>query len=175
MGGYFKDRRVCTACGEPFWGTRRARFCTSSCRGRAARARVLLRGMPEELRSVCQVVLGRPEHGGSSYAKLLPLLFRVVARELRLRGWDPINLLFTCPDEPVSEEERGEGRPTRKWLFCPEEELAKLEREIAQRYQQGRAYDWHVQRREKLLAIVQARHAKDAQATTAAAASGADG
>jgi hypothetical protein len=106
-------------------------------------------------------VLERVAKSSESYAKLLPLLFRATAAELRRKGWDPLELLHSMPDDPVSSDDAGpEGTiPARKWLYPPEEEIKKLEQVIVARAREGRSYAWHYTRRATLLAILAARSA----------------
>jgi hypothetical protein len=168
--GLFRVERQCEQCGERLWGSERQRFCGPSCQQRARRA---ARSQPfktgRDLVTLCGAVLERArEHGdGVSAAKLLPRLFRAVARELRERGWDPIELLMTTPEDPASEDDVAPGgisgtRPhRRKWLYPPEAELEKLAAIIAKREEQGHSVAWHVERMEQIREYLILRNAED--------------
>ena len=86
-----------------------------------------------------------------------------VAVELRKRGWDPIELLLSAPDEPASPGDvaaggiEGAAPARRRWLHAPEEELALLETRIAERAERGKASPWHVERRSQLLRLLKGR------------------
>jgi len=169
---YFQTERQCEECAEHFWGTEAARFCSKSCRQRAWRAgrpSLLRRG---ELADLCREVMHRAELQSGAASKLLPRLFRAVARELRSRGWDPIELLMSMPDEPASASDtapggiRGEPPTRRRWLYPPEVELEKLDALIAARLKRGDSVGWHLERREQIAEYLVVRTAN----TTAAKA-----
>jgi hypothetical protein len=161
---YTRSERRCEQCGEPFWGTARAAYCSKACRQRAARARAPY-GLGGEIAILCaQMIEAKREGDKASPRKLLPRLFRVVARELREQGWDPIELLLAQkPDDPVSEDDTApggiEGVPgnRRKWLFPPEEEFARLQAVIAQRKREGGGVEWYERRRDQLERLLRRR------------------
>ena len=161
---YSKSERRCDQCGEPFWGTARATYCSKACRQRAARAREPY-GLGGELAALCaQMIEAKREDDESSPRKLLPRLFRAVARELREQGWDPIELLLAQrPDDPVSEDDTAPGGiegvsgRRRKWLFPPEEELERLQEVILQRKSEGSGVEWYERRRDQLRRLLQQR------------------
>lgn len=156
--------RACQQCGERFWGGARARYCSSSCRQQSYRARQPYGLGPTELRDLCARMAGATRDDElSSPRKLLPRLFRAVARELRAAGWDPIELLLTMPDAPVSEDDsapggiHGEAPARRKWLLSPEDELRRLDEQISQRLAEGSGVAWHMQRRKQILRVLAER------------------
>jgi len=162
----FHTERVCEGCGERIWGTRARRFCEKACQQRAwraARSNPFERG--SDLPALCAIVMKRADLGGSDAGKLLPRLFRAVARELRLRGWDPIELLMTHPQDPASDSDTApggiEGQPParRKWLYPPELEIEKLDTLIAQRLERGEPVSWQVERREQIAEYLVIRNA----------------
>lgn len=165
MATYYKVERGCEECGQNFWGTRRARVCSESCRGRLWRKQ---RSWTQsvELADLCKEVLMRRTNGSASWSKLLPRLFRATAAELRRRGWDPIELLLGMPDEPVNSDEKsiggieGEAPHRRMWLHPPERELELLETSIADRGGEGFSTEWHLARREQLQRVLAARSKK---------------
>ena len=154
-----ETEHTCEQCGEFFWSSARARFCSQPCRLRHWRARQPLRIGPADptLLGLCAEVLKRGKSDGSdSAAKLLPRLFRAVAAELRKRGWDPIELLMTTPTEPATNRDTAPGGiagappERRKWLYPPEVELEKLEALITARLAKSESVEWHLERREQL-------------------------
>ena len=169
-GPYFQSERTCEECAERFWGTEAARFCSKPCRQRAWRANRSNPLADSDLAGVCRDLLGRAQGTGGLPGKILPRLFRAAARELRLRGWDPIELLMSLPDEPASETDRApggmSGKPParRKWLYPPEAELEKLEALIAARLLHGEDVGWHLERREQLVEYLVIRDADSATA-----------
>ena len=168
---YQQRERVCEACGERFWSVVDALYCSKPCRQRSWRARKTWVGLADkDLPNLCSEVVARGERGGASYSKLLPRLFRATAAELRKRGWDPIELLMTRPDEPASEEDTApggiEGEPPerRRWLFPPEVELEKLEAVIKERLARGASVAWHLERREQISEFLAVRGANEQHA-----------
>ncbi len=162
MERFYEHERRCTECGEPFWGTAKANFCSPACkvrRWRAARTGT----QSAELAQVCEEILRRRTQGRASYAKLLPRLFRRVATDLRLRGWDPIALLLSIPDEPANASEDAPGGveglapKRRRWLHSPERELELLQAAVLKRKQAGRSTAWYLARAEHLRAAIAAR------------------
>jgi hypothetical protein len=96
--------------------------------------------------------------GSRSYSKLLIRLLRATAAELIDRDWDPIELLRSRPDDPVTgadeapggvDVDRAGGRT--KWLHKPEQELVLLELDIEERERAGKPVAWHIVRRDELL------------------------
>lgn len=165
-GSHFESERVCEACAEKFWGTEAALYCSKPCRQRSWRARQTWMGLREAgLPGLCAEVLERGKLGGASYSKLLPRLFRATAAELRKRGWDPIELLISRPDEPASESDaslggiEGVSPQRRRWLYPPEVELEKLDAMIAERLKRGAGVTWFVERRAQIAAYLAARDA----------------
>ena len=161
---YSRSERRCAQCGELFWGTARAAYCSKSCRQRAYRAKQPLGLGATELGDLCaRVAADAPAEGQSSPRKLLPRLFRAVAVELRRQGWDPIELLLSMPDDPVSADDRapggfeGEAPHRRRWLFPPEEEIRKLDVQILARRLEGSGVGWYEQRREQLVRLLAQR------------------
>lgn len=164
-GPYFKASLTCDECGERFWGMERARYCSSACRQRGYRARKP--GLGPELGDVCREVVERLEDRYRGVpSKLLPRLFRATAAELRRRGWDPIELLMGMPQDPVTQSDASPGgiehygSRKRKWLHPPEVELQKLEAAIALREEERLSTEWHRERREKLLRLLEATQRK---------------
>lgn len=162
MERFYEHERRCTECGETFWGTAKANFCSPACkvrRWRAARTGT----QSAELAQVCEEILRRRAQGCASYAKLLPRLFRRVATDLRLRGWDPIELLLSIPDEPATANEDAPGGVEclaprrRRWLHAPERELELLYAEILRRKKSGRSTAWYVARAQQLRDALAAR------------------
>jgi hypothetical protein len=154
---YSRHERRCDCCGEAFWGTARARYCGKGCRQRAHRAKQPYGLGATELAELCrQLADAKREDGASSPRKLLPRLFRAAAAELRKQGWDPIELLLSQPDEPVSDDDtapggiEGESGNRRMWLFPPEEELRRLEEQILERKLEGAGVGWYERRRDQL-------------------------
>lgn len=161
---HFHDERQCQQCGERFWGISRALYCSSSCRQQAYRARQPFGMGTTELRDLCaRMVDAERGDGASTPRKLLPRLFRAVARELRVQGWDPIELLLTMPDDPVSADDtapggvEGEAPARRKWLLSPEEELRRVDEQIAIRRLDGGGIAWYERRRAQLLQVLEKR------------------
>lgn len=157
-----KVLRVCVWCGDTFWGTERANFCSSSCRGRHRRAKLAHQGAAV-LAGACEEMLRRREAGSASYSKLIPRIFRAAGAELARRGWDPIALLITHPDDPAADNDsspggiEGIGRQRRKWLYSPDEEILILKGEIARRTNRRLSVAWHRQRLQVLEQAVQSR------------------
>jgi hypothetical protein len=93
---------------------------------------------------------------------LLPRVFRLVAAELQRRGWDPIVLLLSHPEEPATTEDsapggiEGSAPHRRRWLFTPAEEIEKLTAEIDARAARGCTSPWHRRRRQYLRAHLKA-------------------
>jgi hypothetical protein len=165
-GSYSQSERQCDACGEMFWGTEAAQFCSKPCRQRSWRARQAWAGLREPgLPGLCRELLERGQLGGGSYSKLLPRLFRATAAELRKRGWDPIELLINRPDEPASDPDTAPGGIAgvsphrRRWLYPPEVELERLDALIAARLKRGESVTWHLERREQIAAYLAVRDA----------------
>lgn len=161
MPTYYKVERVCEECGERFWSTG-AHVCSVACRSRQWRKnRAKERSVT--LADICKEVMMRRASGSASYSKLLPRLFRATATELRKRGWDPVELLMSMPDDPATAADSApggiglEGTQRRKWLHAPEEELKLLEEKIAQRGEDGLSVTWHRQRAQKLRELLAAR------------------
>lgn len=146
----YDEAKRCEVCGEACWGPKHRRTCSSSCRSR--RNRLIKARAPLGLEEVAREILTLKESGSAAYSRLLPHLFREVAAELRRRGWNPIELLLTIPDEPVGESELDHdgSLPARKWLRPPEQELENIERLILERQRDGRSTEWHFVRREEL-------------------------
>jgi hypothetical protein len=146
-----KVTRTCLCCGDTFWGTRRANFCSSSCRGRHRRMQRATHGAPV-LAAACEELLQRRAAGSASYSKLLPRIFRAAAAELTRGGWEPLELLITRPDDPAGADDtspggvEGEGRQRRKWLYPPDEEVLILQSVIRTRQQRGQSVGWYQQR-----------------------------
>ena len=95
----------------------------------------------------------------AAYSKLLIRLLRLVAADLRKRGWDPVELLQGTPDDPITGNDdapggiEGEPPSRTKWLHSPALELELLEETIERRertHGPGRS-DWHEARRADLL------------------------
>lgn len=155
----YEVEHLCDWCGEPFWGGRDRECCHPNCYSRRWRARKAL-GADATLENTCRELLARKSAGSQAYSKLLPMLFRIAAAELRKRGWDPFELLFTVPEEPATVDAHAGGavegtRPARRrWLHPPDEELVKLESLIRERLANGRPVDWHVGRREVVLRLL---------------------
>jgi hypothetical protein len=156
MAEYYKCERTCDECASTFWGTAGAKFCSASCRSRRWRElKVADRSRP--LAETCEQV-ARLSHGRSAaYSKLLIRLLRLVAADLRSRGWDPVELLNGKPEDPVTGADESPGgiegeSPNRvKRLHSPALELELLEETIERRTNQGKESDWHTARRDALL------------------------
>ncbi len=153
---WYAQEYRCEECGEQFWAARTSQFCSSGCRGRAWRKRRGRGGAPD-LADLCEEFLGRRAVGSRTYSKLYPQMLRAVAAELRTRGWDPISLLLSHPDDPSHPEdtapggiEKGAGVRRRKWLHPPEQEIDLLLEAIEMRRQDNRSVAWHVDRLEVL-------------------------
>jgi hypothetical protein len=161
---YYRVERICLQCCAPFWGTAGANFCSATCRGRAWRAHKVL-SESSALLEVCKEVIGRIELGSLSHSKLLTRLLRVTATELIRRGWDPVELLLSRPDEPVHPlDVVASGSPTGpaiKPLHSPSEELALVEHVLADREARKSPRAWRARRRAELLAVADARAAHD--------------
>lgn len=145
---FFETERRCSECGEPFWARAHARYCSASCRSRAWRSkRAGARGVA--LADLCAEVLSRRAQGRASHSKILPRLLRRVAADLRLLGWDPIELLLSRPDEPAAAEDSAPGGvetdvvPRRRWLHPPAKEAEILNTLIPKREREGLATNWH--------------------------------
>jgi hypothetical protein len=158
----YEDQRHCEECGEPFWGSSGAACCSPACyakRLRAKKARTSILSLAD----VCSEVLARRESGSHSYSKLLPRLFRQAAVELRRRGWDPIELLLSVPDEPACPGDMAPGGITcrdavrRRWLHPPDREIQILLERIALRKAAGKSVEWHERRVALLVRVVQGR------------------
>lgn len=162
MGKFYEHERSCDECGNPFWGTARARYCSAVCRVRHWRA-VNAHGPAISVSTICIEILARQQDGGGSYSKLLPRFFRGIARDLRARGWDPIQLLLATPDEPVTASDdapggiEGSAPNRRRWLHPPEREIILLDEAIALRLESKRSIEWHLARRQQLQAALAAR------------------
>ena len=166
VSSYARSERRCEWCGERFWGTARAVYCSKSCRQRAYRAKQPYGLGPSELSGLCAHMLsGEGRVGRSSPRKLVPRLFRAAAKELRKQGWDPIELLLSEPDDPASDDDtapggiEGEVPKRRKWLYPPEVELAKIEAQIIQRRLEGSGVGWYERRRDQLVRLLEQRRA----------------
>lgn len=153
---YFKNERECVECGERFWGTAGANFCSSPCRSRNWR-RARAKDNSWVLTELCGELVRRTNRGSAAYSKLLIRLLRAVAGELRSRGWDPKELLAGTPDEPTTEHDSSPGgiegkSPHRvKWVHSPALELELLDEAIERRQAAGMPATWHEARRERLL------------------------
>lgn len=163
---YYSIERRCKQCGQLFWAkTKRNEYCHQSCRQRAARAKGEFGLGATELGDLCTQIAGMQRGGPSTPRKLLPRLFRAVARELYAQGWDPIELLLITPDDPVSEDDQALGGfeglapRRRRWLFPPQEELAKLELQIRERKLEGSGVGWYEKRRDQLRRLLTQRAA----------------
>jgi hypothetical protein len=152
---YHHDERQCEECGEPFWGSERARLCSDSCRRRSWRARAANAALGELLATIDEIA-ARRDLGSQAFGKLLPRLFRLTAAELRRRGWEPLALLRSMPDEPAHPTDSAPGgiegtAPTRrKWLHTPEREIELLDEEIQRRQRAHHSAAWHYERRSLL-------------------------
>jgi hypothetical protein len=173
-GPYSQSERVCEDCAEKFWGTEAARYCSKPCRQRGWRARKTWLGLRSaDLPGLCAEVHARGQLGGASYSKLLPRLFRTTAAELRRRGWEPIELLMSKPDDPAAEADtapggvEGTSPQRRRWLYPPEVELEKLEALITARLERGQSVDWYLERREQITEYLTIRNANDQAAVKA--------
>lgn len=158
MAEYYKRERTCDECGSTFWGTAGANFCSSSCRARRWRElRVLNRS--RALAETCEMVVRYSKGRSAAYSKVLIRLLRLVAADLRRRGWDPVELLNGNPEDPVTDADdslggiEGESPNRVKWLHSPALELELLEEAIERREKShgpGKS-DWHEARRNALL------------------------
>jgi len=165
LASYSRSERRCAQCGELFWGTARAAYCSKACRQRAFRAKQPAGLGATSLGDLCaRMAEGTLAEGQSSPRKLLPRLFRAAAAELRRQGWDPIELLLSMPDEPVSADDQapggfeGEAPHRRRWLFPPEEEMRKLDAQILARRLEGSGVGWYEERREQLVRLLAQRN-----------------
>jgi hypothetical protein len=164
MPTYYKVERSCEECGERFWSTG-AQVCSVACRSRRWRKNQA-KERSVTLADICKEVMMRRAVGSAAYSKLLPRLFRATATELRKRGWDPLELLMSMPDDPATPHDTSpggiatDGSQRRKWLHAPEQELKLLEEKIAERQQDGLSTTWHSQRAEKLREVLNARGTK---------------
>ncbi len=156
MAEYYKTERACDECGEGFWGTAGAHFCSSACRSRQWRA-VRIRDRSRALAGLCEEIARRRNAGSASYSKLLIRLLRATAGELRSRGWNPHEVLAGSPEDPVTGEDEALGgvegqSPQRvKWLHSPALELEMLEEAIERRSKAHQSTDWYESRRAHLL------------------------
>jgi hypothetical protein len=164
MPTYYKVERACEECGERFWSTG-ARVCSVACRSRQWRKhRAKERSVT--LADICKEAMMRRASGSASYSKLLPRLFRATAAELRMRGWDPFELLMSMPDDPATNSDKAPGGierngvHRRKWLHPPDQELKLLEEKIAERSERGLSTTWHNERAQKLRALLESRAPK---------------
>jgi hypothetical protein len=164
MPTYYKVERACEECGERFWSTG-ARVCSVACRSRQWRKQKAME-RSATLANICKEIMMRRASGSASYSKLLPRLFRATAAELRKRGWDPIELLMSMPEDPATTSDtapggiENDGSQRRKWLHPPEEELKLLDETIAEREEQGFSTTWHRARAEKLRELLATRSPK---------------
>ena len=164
MPTYYKVERVCEECGERFWSTS-AKVCSITCRSRQWRKNQA-KTRSVTLADLCKEVMMRRASGSASYSKLLPRLFRATAAELRKRGWDPLELLLSIPDDPATKSDTAPGgiestaTSRRKWLHPPEHELELLKERIAERSQTGFATKWHRDRVAVLEALLETRKPK---------------
>lgn len=158
----FEDEHLCDECGEPFWGGARARFCSGRCRSRGWRAK-MSKARAVTLAEVCRAILERIDAESDAYSKLLPRLFRQAAVELSRRGWDPLQLVLSIPDEPATETDIAPGGVTRRggsrrrWLHAPEDECELLRTRIEQRVGAGKSIAWHLRRLETLDRVLEER------------------
>jgi hypothetical protein len=164
MATYYKVERVCEECGERFWSTG-AKVCSVPCRSRQWRKNQA-KARSVTLADVCKEVMMRRASGSASYSKLLPRLFRATAAELRKRGWDPLELLLSIPDDPATQSDtapggiESNGTQRRKWLHPPERELEILKEKIALRGEAGFSTKWHRSRAATLEALLETRKPK---------------
>lgn len=162
MAEYYKTERGCEECGERFWGTAGAHFCSSACRSRQWRA-VRIQKRSRALAALCAEVGRRGKNGSGSYSKLLIRLLRTTAGELRSRGWDPHELIWGSPEDPVTGEDEslggveGESPQRVKWMHSPALELEMLEKAIERRARERKATDWYEARRAQLVEKLRAR------------------
>ena len=68
------------------------------------------------LLQLCEEILRRRSEGRASYSKLLPRLFRRVAADLRMRGWDPTELDTLRALYDVNRDTPAAPRPF-PWLY----------------------------------------------------------
>lgn len=163
---FFQDLRTCEECGEKLWGSATQMFCSKECRQRSFRARKAWHNGHVDLVQVCAMIAGKRDVLSSHPGKLLPRLFRMTAVELRKRGWDPIELLMSIPDDPVHDEGEGEpvttkdGTTRRRWHHPPEVEIEKLEARILERKKRGDGTEWYEKRRAQLVRYLEQRDGK---------------
>lgn len=157
MSTYYKSERRCEECGERFWGTAGANFCSGSCRSRNWRA-LRSRERWQGLAALCTEIVQR-QRVATSPSKLLIRLLRVVASILRSRGWDPVELLAGSPEDPVTGNDDAPGgiegtAPRRvKRLHSPALELELIEEALFEgsRELTPGSREWHEERRAELL------------------------
>ncbi len=158
----YENERLCEECGEAFWGTAGAQCCSASCRSKRWRAKKA-KARCVDLAEICEEVLRRRNESSAAYSKLLPRLFRQVSVELRRRGWDPIELLISAPEQPAAEVDgapggvEGVSPDRRRWLHPPEREIELLDQAISQRASSGHSTEWHRHRRTQLARLLQER------------------
>lgn len=157
MATYYKTERKCEECGEQFWGTAGANFCSAACRSRNWRA-LRARGRWRGIASLCEKVAQRRDAGSESSSKVLIRLLRAVAGELRSRGWDPAKLLAGSPEDPVTGNDNAPGgiegtAPRRvKRLHSPALELELIEQALFERgVSRPSSQKWYLERRAGLL------------------------
>ena len=151
----------CEECGERFWaGSPNAATCCSSCRSRRWRAKQA-RIAGNDLAGLCTEVVARHAEGSAAYSKMLPRLLRQTAVELRRRGWDPLELILSVPDQPATADDDAPGGfegawpNRRKWLHPPDKELEIINKRIAEMAALGRRAPWHTKRRAILVRRLQ--------------------
>lgn len=156
MSTYYKSERRCEECGERFWGTAGANFCSGACRSRNWRA-LRSRERWQGLAALCTEVVQR-QRVSTSPSKLLIRLLRVVAGILRSRGWDPVELLAGSPEDPVTGNDDAPGgiegtAPHRVMrLHSPALELELIEEALFERgVTNAHSREWHEERRAELL------------------------
>jgi hypothetical protein len=166
IGSSGRSERRCGCCGELFWGSARAAYCSGACRQRSYRARHPYGLGASELSELCErVISGDRNAGQCSARKLLPRLLRAAAKEMRKQGWDPVELLLSKPDDPASDDDtapggiEGSSPHRKKWLYAPEEELARIEQKIIQRRLEGSGVGWYERRRDQLARLLEQRRA----------------
>jgi hypothetical protein len=157
MATYYKTERDCMECGEAFWGTAGANFCSSACRSRNWRS-LRAMGRWQGLAALCEEIVRRRNAGTESSSKVLIRLLRAVAGELRSRGWDPAELLSGSPEDPVTNNDDAPGgiegkSPNRvKRLHSPALELELIEEALFERgVPSENSKAWHMERRQELL------------------------
>lgn len=117
--------RSCGFCQVELWGTARSQYCSSACRAAAWRAR-RNRAEADAISKLCQK-LSR----NRTNQPLQTSLFRLLATDLRRRGWDLEQLLRTTPDFPVVDAAldpapggiTGEAPRRIRWLLHREDEI----------------------------------------------------